>query len=146
MAKSGKKLIKEQDPFLNPNDIFGDATSLSPELKKELEDQGLVPRWVSYKQMKAMDGYHAKGWRVYKRKNDDIIDNQEFRLGGSPDGYVRRGDMVLAVKTVEDWKRHKDYLAAKAERYSKSVRKQQVDDLRKLAKELNTTVVEGYDD
>ena len=149
-TKDGKKPLsaktsKKVDSY---SDLFGDATSISEELKKELEEQGLVPRWVDYKQMKEMDGYHKKGWVIYRRKNRDIIDNQEFRFGTGPDGLVRRGSMVLAVKSKADWVKHKNYLKDKAERYGAYFKKRQVSELRKLAQDsgIKTTIVEGYED
>lgn len=149
-TKDGKKPLatKQTTTIPSHNELFGDATSLSPELKKELEEQGLVPHWVDYKQIRDMDGYHKKGWVIYRKEKNDIIDNQEFRFGRDPDGLVRRGSMVLAVKTKADWIKHKEFLKNKAERYGSYFKKRQVTELQKLAKNsgLDSTVVDGYDD
>lgn len=148
--KDGKKPLSAKPNPAVPKygDLFGDATTLSEELKKELEEQGLVGRWVDYKRLKEMDGYHTKGWILFRRKKSDIIDSQEFRFGQNPDGIVRRGSMVLAAKTKEEVEKHKAFLKDKAERYGKHFKKRQAAELRQLAKDggLDTQVVEGYDD
>jgi hypothetical protein len=148
--KNGKKpLSQKQGPCrVTADEIYGNATALSEELKKELEEQGLVPHWVDYKQMKELDGYHRSGWQIYFRKNHANIDNQEAKFGRSPDGIVRRGTLVLAVKTKESAEKHKAYLKDRAERYSGKIHKKQAEEFRQLAKQsgLNTTVETGYDD
>lgn len=148
--KNGKKPLSEkQKPKLDTyDDLFSTATTISPELKKELESQGLKWRWGSYKQLKDMDGYHPRGWKIYRRKESDIIDRQDAGFGQSPDGVIRRGDMILVVKPEANWRKHKEYLKNKARRYGKDSEKAQAERLRQLAREHNVKpeISEGYDD
>lgn len=150
MTKEGKKPIKTKPKtqILNHNDIFGNALSLTDEIKKDLEEQGLTPRFVDYKKLKEMDGYHEKGWTIYKKPKCDSIDNREFKFGSTPDGVVRRGSMVLAVKSKEQIALHRTYLKQKAERYSQAYTKKKASELRQIAKNSNVDVkiYEGYDD
>jgi len=148
--KDGKKPLSQKPKPSGPKfgDLFGNATTLDKKTLEDLEEQGLVGRWVDYKQLKAMDGYHTKGWVIFKRKKSAIMDSQEFRFGQNPDGIVRRGSMVLAAKPKEKWEQHVAYLKHKAERYGKHFRKRAAAELRQIAKNggLNTQISEGYDD
>lgn len=148
--KDGKKPLssKPQPKVDTPDELFSTATTLSPEMLKELADQGLKHRWGSYKQLKDMDGYHPRGWKVYRRPESAIIDRQDTGFGQSPDGIVRRGDMILMVKPEENWRKHKEYLRNKARRYGKDAEKANVERLRQLAREhnLDPNISEGYDD
>ena len=97
------------DPGFSP-DVYG----LDPELKKELDDQGLYPRFVNFREVERYGGYHPKGWRIYKRKNAVKTDS-DWVYGRDPNGYVRRGDDILAVKTKEDAAKHLAFRDQKAE-------------------------------
>lgn len=127
-------------------DIFGNTLSLPEEIKKELSDQGLVARFVSAKILYANQGYHPKGWKPYKRKPSDTVGGVEFKTGSDPDGLVRRGDCILATKSVEDHAKHKDWLEAKADRY-KGHSKQKQRELQEQARAAGAAshVEEGFD-
>jgi len=151
MLKKEKKPIgevKKTTTIIDPDDIFSNALSLTPQLIAELAEQGLVGRYIDYKRVKAMDGVHPKGWRVYKRKNSDIIDNHEFQFGTGPDGLVRRGSCVLAVKSEEAVAKHRLHLQQKAERRKVSYNKQAAEELRRVAKNarIDANIIEGYDE
>src|SRR5258708_38384611 len=77
-------------------DAFGNKLALTADVKKELEEQGLVPRFVNAKQLTEMGGYHAKGWRVYQRPHKDkasgTIDSEGSLMGNDPNVFIRRGD------------------------------------------------------
>jgi hypothetical protein len=146
---NGRKPLssKPQAPKLVTDDIFGNTLAISSDLQKELTDQGLIGRWVSSKVMRENQGYHPKGWKVYKRKTSDTIDTTDFLGGQDPSGVVRRGDCVLAVKTTEEAQRHREYLAQKAARLSNFGRTQ-AQELKELAKSqgVRTHISEGYED
>lgn len=134
---NGKKPLSQKGtaPGMNTvtDDIFGNPLALPPELQKELEDKGLVGRFVSSKILYSHQGYHPKGWRAYKSTNAGKVDGVEFKLGSDPDGLVRRGDCILAVKTVEEHAKHKAKLQERADRYkgyAKSKKKELQDQAR----------------
>lgn len=148
MDNEGKKPISKKKPPVNPaaeyEDIFGNPMKVPEDIKKELDEQGLVPRWGDYKQLKADDGYHEKGWRVYQRKEGG---STSVFGGSSPDRLVRRGSCVLMVKTKEGHKRHKDYLVNKAKSYGKKFRSKTADEMRQKVKNsrLGSQIVDGYE-
>jgi hypothetical protein len=146
-----KKSIKSK-PTLDFNDelFSSDITKISKELKKELQDQNLAWRFIDYKKYMDLGGYHPRGWKAYKQKrgNSDILDTEAARYGANPDGFMRRGTLVLAVRSQELNTEHKAYLKNRASRYAVSVEKQQKNELRQRAKEarLDTRIVDGYED
>lgn len=144
----GKKpLSSKKRPGLDSKnaDAFGNKLSLPVEVLKELADQNLVPRFINAKQLQDMGGYHAKGWRPYKRKDSekgsDTMGTSSFLSGSDPSGFIRRGDAILAVKTESEVAEHRDWLEARAGRH-KNFKKQKANELRAYAKEngLKTTI------
>ena len=117
------------------------------ELKKELADQGLEGRWVSYKELVENQGFHQKEWVPYKRKKDATIDSSTFLNGTDPDGFIRRGDAILAVKTAEDAERHRLFLRERAQRQL-GYNKEKGDELRRMARDsgLSTRIDDEYGD
>lgn len=132
----GRKPLAARKKTLNPKnaDAFGNKFTLSEELKKELKEQGLVGRFINYKQLTEMGGVHAKDWRPYKRKSSDTMDTASFLSGTDPNGYVRRGDSILAVKSEEEVEAHREWLQARAARH-KNFKKQKADELREYARD-----------
>lgn len=150
--KSGRKPISSKpkfNPFLSNDDVFGNPLHIDPELQKELDEQGLVPRFVDANNIAKMGGYHAKGWVPYRRirKESANIGLGDWKFGNDPEGIVRRGSLILAVKSKADAEKHRSYLRARAERYS-GFDHDKAEELRKYAKEnqVDTQVHEGFED
>ncbi len=97
---------------VNMDDIFGNALGLDPELVESIASQGLAHRFVNAKKLIEMGGYHAKGWRPYKPGAAERakLETQSLLFGSDPDGYVRRGDCILAVRPIELHNKHKAFL------------------------------------
>lgn len=145
---AGKKpLSTKSNPSIMTDDVFSNRLSIPAEIQKELEEQGLVGRWVSGVELARNQGYHSKGWVPYKRKKSDKIDTAEFLGGKDVDGYVKRGDAVLAVKSVEAVEKHKAVLAQRS-RQQLGYGKQQAAELRNMIKSsgMEGSVSVGYDD
>lgn len=149
--KNGKKpLSSKPKPMLQESDIFGSPFTVDADLKAEISAKDLECRWVDYKLLAEMGGYHRRGWRAYKRdKKEDTatLSNQEFLLGSSPDGLIRRGTMVLAVRPVSVGDKHRQLNRNNAAIYQNHT-KSEANDLRKIAREagVDTKIHEGYED
>lgn len=131
----------------NMDDIFGNRLGVNPELATELDKKGLSYRWVNAVKLSAYGGYHERGWRPIKRAECATMnDTHSFMIGNDPEGYIRRGDCVLAVRPKEINQKHKQYLAEQA-RVHKATSRQQAEQLKQFAKETNLdmSVVEGAD-
>lgn len=124
---------------------FDDENDIDDVLKKELADKGLEYRFIDYKQAKLNGGRNRSGWMVYKRESDDP------RLSGiaslkDPDGLVRSGSMVLAVKTLNGAEKQRDKIKRQTRSmndYNKSTAQELDQQARKLGG--STRIVAGYD-
>jgi len=147
IQKGRKPLATRQTAPINPGEIFGDLLKIDDGLKAELASKGLEGRFVDAQKLYQFNGYHKNGWVAYKREKNDSIGNTDFKLGNDPDGIIRRGTLILAVKPKEQAVKHREYLRAKSERYSK-VQQIQAGDMRRAARAANADieVVEGYEE
>lgn len=129
---------------LNAEDLFGNPLGLDPELTGELEKKGLAWRFISAKRFQDMGGTHPKGWRPYKC-DKMLSSSPDFVFGSSGDGYVRRGDLILATRPNELHEKHKTYLNQEALR-GRQIQQSQAQHLREMVRGANIKVHEGYDD
>lgn len=142
-----KPLVKKAtaaDGFIKADEVFGSRMAIPPEVKEELDAQGLVGRWLNAQEVHQNQGYHKKGWTVYRRKSDKI--NSEWSYGTDPSGVIRRGDSLLGVKTKEKVELHKQYLAQRAQKQSlKATDRSGAKELKKFAASagLDTSIKGG---
>lgn len=145
MADVKKQPAKKPVPKVdfNPSDIYKSQLEVDATLKKELTEKGLAFRWINAKEFQKNFGFHRSGWTPYKRSAATKVDSL---FGGDVEGYVRRGDLVLAVKTLEEQARHKAGLAYKTSLYS-GLNKKQAQQLAEAARQagVKTKVSEGYE-
>ena len=152
MIKNGQKPISSKPTSAGAYE-FGPSSILeiSPELKAELDQKGLSYRFVDGGKLSQMGGFHKNGWRIYRqdKKASGTMDGTEFFYGQDPDGYVRRGTLVLAVKPKSMNDAHKAYLAERVES-SKTHNARKAAELRALAKENRVekqiTIHEGFEE
>jgi len=147
---------KGRVPLSQKNDISSDLQgedmelnllTVDPALAKEIKDKGLVYRFINAPQLQQNYGYHRSGWTPYKREATEKKGSLDFQFGTDPEGYVRRGDLVLAVKTVRANEQRKAKIAASTARYDQ-FNKQAANQLKDFSKEngLDMRVEEGYED
>jgi len=123
-----------------------DVFDLPGDLKQELEEKGLVARWINAKQYEANYGQHRSGWQVYKREKNKKMGPLDFSGGSDPDGYVRRMDSVLAVMPKEKFavlrKRKQLKNAMQAD-----VNEMQAETMREMLRRsgIEGEITEGYD-
>lgn len=147
--KKGRKPLKSKPvPNMSFDDLFGNPLSIPEDLQKELDRKQLVGHWISWKQLVDGAGYHKRGWIPYRREKSDKLSNEEFAVGSDPDGFFRKGSLVLGVKKRADWQKHKAFLRHRAIRYRDSFQKKQAEELRRMGKEIDPSfrVHEGYED
>lgn len=75
-----------------------DETDIDIALKKELAEKDLEYRFIDFKQAKLNGGRSRAGWMIYRRESEDPR-LQGIAALADPDGLVRQGSLVLAVKT-----------------------------------------------
>jgi hypothetical protein len=112
------KLVKKKSAFLpEKGNIFGhNRLDVPKHYMDEAEERGWEVRWISAKQLKENSGVHKNEWMVYKFKSKPQAENfdpNEFAFGKDPEGIVRIGDCVLAVRPKEIGDAHRNVLAKK---------------------------------
>lgn len=123
---------------------------LDPTIIAELQAKGLEYRFVNAVQYQKNFGYHKSGWRVYQIEQtpDTKRGSLNFTRGVDPEGYVRFGDLVLAVKEKAEQESHRRKIKRRTQLQSDSEGKT-AEELRDLARKgglKHAEIVEGYDD
>lgn len=111
---------------------------------EELKSKGLEHRWINGIKYQRDYGYHKNQWTAYKSEKKLTQGSLDFGVGVDTEGYVRRGDMILAVRTTELGDKHR----ARIDKKNKALQrftKQAAEDLRQQTKGLGQ-VFEGYDE
>jgi hypothetical protein len=127
-------------------DLFGNRLGIPAEVQKELDEKGLVARWLNAAKLAENQGFHKKGWRVYRSENYKGMDG--FLFGSAPDGTVRRGDLVLGAKSKDEVRQHKAFLKNAADRVMGSHKQKAAQELKSMLKQNNSngSVLDGYED
>lgn len=121
-----------------------DENDIDVTLKKELADAGLEYRFVDFKQARMNGGRSRAGWRVYKRVSEDPR-IQGISGMSDPDGLVRQGTLVLAVKTIasaQKQRQRRDDQNTTLKKYNEHVTKELEGDARKLG---GSRAISGYE-
>lgn len=145
----GGRLPLSQKQSVNPfTQQFKDRLRVPDAIQQEIDEQGLVARWVDANKLYENNGYHKNGWTAFKSK----LVKADFRYGNDPEGIIRRGSLILAVRDKELHEGHKEHLRNRSNMLSgsddKAAQRQAARELRAMAKSgnLNTKIVEGDED
>lgn len=114
-------------------------------LKKELEEQGLEYRFIDFKNAVLNGGRSRTGWIVYRRQSEDPR-LQGIKALADPDGLVRQGSMVLAVKTkasADRQRARRDSQNKTLKKYTETVTQELNGQARKLGG--GSKILSGYD-
>lgn len=141
--KEKKPTTQKSEPSL-PSDFtyeqaFKNRLKVPKAVLDEVDSKGMVCRWINFNEFRRAGGYHHNHWTPYKPETEPGSDE----LGGRDQGYLRRGDLILAVRTKElneAHKRFKDQKNAAKRAYDKNA----ADQLRRSMPGVK--VLEGYDD
>ena len=133
---------KHNNEAVSYEDVYMNELELDPDLKKELQTKNLAWRFINATAYRK-NGTHKSRWIPYKRETKSPVD-QIF--GVEADGYVRRGDLVLAVKPKTDADRQRAFLAHRA-KAQMQVQQSHGEEFRRFAAEsgVKTSVSEGFD-
>lgn len=144
---NGRKPVSEKvkQAAKSPGTFSKTLLDIPANIKAELSAKGLEGRWISFKQYADNYGYHKNNWAVFKSDSKTSPDGVLF--GNNPDGIIRRGDLVLAARPMEQGDEHRAILAEKA-RIARGYQKAKAEELRQMAKDrsVDAEVYEGYED
>lgn len=131
-------------PVVYEDDFSGSALKIPNHIQAELDEAGLVPRFVSVKKVADSGGYHPKGWTPYTIKNPT-----ENPLTGQMDKTFRVGDLILAVKTKQAHNAHLAELRRKSDAQSASHKnsvKEMRDRIKDSGADKHVSLIEGYEE
>lgn len=103
---------KEKLGLVTYDDIYTNPLQVPNELKEELEEAGLSYKFINGKELVENHGFHHAGWKPYKPKCQAVT---AATFGADPEGYFRRGDLILAVLPKEVVARQKAFIKQKAQ-------------------------------
>lgn len=138
------KQVNEKAPIAAAEFDVDDQLMIDPVIKAEIEAKGLVCRWINAHKLKENYGFDARRWVPYKpeSKGDSAFGFQDS------EGYVRRGDLVLGVRSKEINAAHKAKIDRKNKTLSAVQNKQAADELRMRMKDagIKAKIYDGYDE
>ena len=106
---------------------YDDFFKIDAALKAELDAQGFGYKFIRSKKYTDDGGYHKLGYKPYKRQKIEQKDGSLFEYGVDPEGYTRRGDLVLAVKPKTLIARDKAKIQARTDAYSNISQRNEAD-------------------
>ena len=140
MATQKPNALKKEPVIPNHDEaIFDSAFSIPQSVKDEIKALKLATRWINSTQFQKGFGFHKNRWQPFKSQSLRASVGDVF--GGDPEGYVRRGDLILAVKPKELQDKHKAYNSNRIAD-SMGVKEKQKTALKELAREhgVKTTI------
>lgn len=132
-----KPVVTKKQPVV-PNhneDIFDSAFAVPPQVMKEIKEKGYACRWINGTTLQKGFGFNKNRWVPFK--SEFVKSSIGSLFGGDPEGYVRRGDLVLAVKPKELQDKHKAFNAQKIALSKGDAVKKRKEEMRAIAEEHN---------
>lgn len=129
--KDGKKHISQKREKQAMSYNQGSRLDVPEELQKELREQGLVWRWVNAPNLIRDQGFNKNHWKPYKIDYDKLGLSEFFRRS---DGFLTRGDTILAVRPVGMNEAHKEQLAQMANSLKGTVSNRGQDEINQMMK------------
>jgi hypothetical protein len=122
-----------------------DTLAVPKEVLQDMKEKGLVPKWINTKVLAAAQGYHPKGFEIYRPT--EAVYKAKMNFGGSTDNVIRRGDLILGYISKEISDQRRAFIARK-NKSANDTEKNTAAELRRLAAEggVKTRIDEGYDD
>ena len=121
--------------------------AVDPKLIAEFEAAGLAHRWINAIKYKNNYGYDARMWQPYVVKKTGLENNYYGFTDDS--GYIRRGDLILAVRKKELHEAVRERNANKIRNLAGAQRKNAKAEMEKTMREAGVDgakIFEGYDE
>jgi hypothetical protein len=125
-----------------------DPFAVHPALLEDIKQKNLAHRWINAKKFKDNYGYDSRQWTPYK-PDVKITSSMEYFGYADPEGFIRRGDSLLAVQPMAIKERRSAQISQKTQHSAKAHRqasKAQLESALKSTGDSKAKVHEGYDD
>lgn len=129
------------------DEFFNNRLSLPPALKDQLTAKGLDWRFINTVTFRQGGNMHRSHWTPYKVEDPQSVGI----MATTAEGFVQRGDLVLASRPKHVTKKHKEFLAKRNAQLAGTIdNKKLAKEMRQMAREYNVSdqvkVYEGYDE
>ena len=119
MSKAGKTPISVKQAAseydFGHDDLDYSIFKIDPQLQEELNKKGLVARWINARTYTQGGNFHRSGWQAYRRTTGSDRSSADFAMGVSPEGFIVRNDLILAVKPKDVQERWAKKIRARTE-------------------------------
>jgi hypothetical protein len=125
---------------------FDDHLYINPAIIAEIKAKGLVHRWINAHKLQQMHGFDSRAWTPYKLENPN---NNNNIFGKDAEGYLRRGDLILAVQTQQIFDQRKARVDMRRQALNNAVHnKEAAQQLKKSMRDagIKSKVYEGFDE
>lgn len=141
-----KPAIKATDELSVP-EFMQNRLQVDEKLMKYFKDKGLAWRWINMSKFRA-ERFHRTGWVPFKKQQDTPISAADQLLGESPDGFILRGDNVLAVKKASEAQAYKNFLRNRTAKITDAQQKEAAQAIKTAFKAAgqDVKVDEGFDE
>jgi len=151
--KDGRKPIAEKgkaNPFRKAGGGAGSLTDIDPAFKEAAKKAGYELRWLNQKTLIENQGFHRRMWEPVKRNRFGEIPGSStanLSYGESPDGFIRRGTMILGYRSKELSDQHREMLKEDRDAYAR-ILPEAAEKLRESARQhgVETKISDRYDD
>lgn len=146
MAADVKKpTVTKKDPStLTLAKLYASKLEIPLSIAEDIAKNGNVARWINGTQFQREHGFHRSRWQPYRiEKKPGVTASSAY--SPDPEGFVRRGDLILAIRSEQEAAQHKAVLDHKANLY-KGYEKQKKAELQAHLKEagIKSKVEAGY--
>ena len=138
-----EKEISTQNTMEDANFDFTDQLAVPPAILQEIKDKNLAHRWVNAAKLAANYGFDSRQWTPYKPEKTP----GGMFSGVDSEGYIRRGDLILAVQSQQLNAKRRAIIDAKNAR-NKGHNKQAAEMLKEAFKKsgVKAKISEGFDE
>lgn len=120
-----------------------DHLAIDPAVLADINSKNLAYRWINAVKFKNMHGFDARRWTPYR--NTELSGSNSAFGYADAEGYIRRGDMLLAVQPMEINNARKAKIQSRNSSMTSMQQKAAAAELRQTLGS-NIKVHEGYDE
>jgi hypothetical protein len=128
-----------------PPDFMANKLSVPKHIAEAITASGNEFRWINYKKFVNDGAIHENGWIPYKADKAQLDSASSLMFGSNPDGIIRRGDCLLAIRSKDFCDQHRAWIKQKTADQS-NIQEDKANEFRARAKGTGITVDEGFEE
>jgi len=148
MSSKEKLSTKQNKEKLSTEELtqfdLEDQLAIDPDILAEIKGKNLAFRWINGVKFRENYGFDARRWIPYK---SETAANSAFGFKDS-EGYIRRGDLILATRPMSVNNAHKAKIQRKNETLAASQNNQAAEELRERMRDagVKAKIYQGFEE